>query len=160
MAFKFEELGRAINKIAQKLNRNQSLCRLLKYMDKNPLSESLEDWDSSLSLIGTNIRTIPKVRANEVSEAFVIISIPSFELDDNEDFSDCLIAIDVICPIDKWAIDDICPRPYKIMDVIYDELQNSRVTGIGTLQFLSASQSVIYEEVTDHQMLFQVTVNG
>lgn len=160
MAFKFEELGRAINKIAQKLNRNQSLCRLLKYMDKDPLNSSIEDWDTSISLIGTNIRTIPKVRANEVTEAFVIISIPSFELDDNEDFSACLIAIDVICPIDKWAIDDICPRPYKIMDVIYDELQNSRVTGIGTLQFLSSQQSVIYEEVTDHQMMFQVTVNG
>lgn len=160
MAFKFEELGRAINKIAQKLNRSQTLCRLLKYMDKDPLSSSLDDWDTSISLIGNNIRTVPKVRANEVSEAFVIISIPSFELDENEDFSACLVAIDVICPMEKWAIDDICPRPYKIMDAIYDELQNSRVTGIGTLQFLSESQSVIYEEVTDHQMIFQVTING
>ena len=160
MAFKFEELGRAINKIAQKLNRNQSLCRLLKYMDKNPLDPSLADWDTSISLIGSNIRTIPKVRANEVSEGFVIISIPSFELDDNEDFTSCIVAIDIICPIDKWGIDDICPRPYKIMDVIYDDLQDSRVTGIGTLQFLSESQSVIYEEVTDHQMFFQVSVNG
>lgn len=160
MAYKFQEMGRAMNKIAQKLNKNQSLCRLLKYMQSNPLSSDLKDWDSTVSLIGSNIRIIPKVRANEATEAFVIISIPEFELSDNEDFTSCLIAIDIICPMDKWNIDDICPRPYKIMDIIYDELQNSKVTGIGTLQFLSGNQTVIYEEVTDHQMIFQVIANG
>lgn len=46
------------------------------------------------------------------------------------------------------------------MSQIYEELQGSRVTGIGTLQFIGEQQSVVYEDVTDNQMVFMVTANG
>ena len=159
-SYKFEEIGRALNRIAQKLNKDQLLCRLLKYMESNPLSGELDDWDDTVSLVGTNIRIVPKVRLNEVTEPYVVITIPTIELHDNIDFSLLTIQIDVLCPIDKWQIDDICPRPFKIMQRIYDCLQASKVTGIGTMQFLTSSQSVIYEGVSDNQMVFQVTANG
>ena len=159
-SYKFEEIGRALNKIAQKLNKDKQLCRLLKYMESNPLSSELDDWDDTISLVNTSIRIIPKARLNEVTEPVIVITIPTIELHDNIDFSSLTVQIDVLCPIDKWQIDDICPRPFKIMQRIYDCLQASKVTGIGTMQFLAAEQSVIYEGVSDNQMVFQVTANG
>lgn len=159
-SYKFEEIGRTLNRIAQKLNKDQPLCRLLKYMESNPLSNELDNWDDTVSLVGTNIRIVPKVRLNEITEPYVVITIPQIELHDNLDFSLLTVQIDVLCPIDKWQIDDICPRPFKIMQRIYDCLQASKVTGIGTMQFLTSSQSVIYEGVSDNQMVFQVTANG
>ena len=156
----FEDLGRALNKIAQKLCKNESLGRLLTDMSSNPLDQS-KDYDITTNpLLEKNIRIKPKVHPNECTQAFVIISIPEFETGDNMDFNDATLAIDVICPIDNWLIDDICPRPYKIMSQVYEELQGSRVTGIGTLEFVGALQNVIYEDVTDHQMIFTVTANG
>ena len=128
-------------------------------MSETPLDKS-QSYDITNPLLEKNIRIKPKVNPNECTEAFVVVSIPNFEPGDNVDFNDATVAIDVICPIDKWLIDDICPRPYKIMERVYDCLQSSRVTGIGTMEFISCSQNVIYEDVTDHQMVFQVTANG
>ena len=148
----FEDLGRALNKIAQKLCKNESLGRLLTDMSSNPLDQS-KDYDITInSLLEKNIRIKPTVHPNECTQAFVVISIPEFETGDNMDFNDATI--------DNWLIDDICPRPYKIMSQVYEELQGSRVTGIGTLEFVGAQQNVIYEGVTDHQMIFTVTANG
>lgn len=158
-AYLFEDLGRALNKIAQKLSKNEDLCRLLTDMSDTPLDKS-KDYNITNPLLEKNIRIKPKVNPNECTEAFVVVSIPNFEPGDNADFNDATVAIDVICPIDKWLIDDICPRPYKIMSQIYEELQGSRVTGIGTLQFAGEQQSVVYEDVTDNQMVFMVTANG
>lgn len=158
-AYLFEDLGRALNKIAQKLCKNEDLCRLLTDMSDDPLDKS-KAYDISEPLLEKNIRIKPKVNPNECTEAFLVISIPSFSPSDNIDFNDATVTVDVICPIDKWLIDDICPRPFKIMSQVYEELQGSRVTGIGTLEFFGAEQNVIYEEVTDHQMTFVVTANG
>ena len=158
-AYLFEDLGRALNKIAQKLANDKSLCLLLKDMSTTPLDES-KNFVLPQTILNDAIRIKPKVEPYEVTQGFVIISIPNFGVGDNMDFNDATITIDVICPIDKWLIDDICPRPYKIMERVYDCLQSSRVTGIGTMEFISCSQNVIYEDVTDHQMVFQVTANG
>lgn len=160
MSYRFTDLGRALNKIAQKLNSDQELRRLLKYMQSDPLSTGYDDIDMSISLINKNILIVPKLSTKEVVESFILIAIPTFEVDSNLDFTSATITVDVICPLDKWLIDDICPRPFKIMDRISDLLEGSRVTGIGTLNFVTGSQSVIYEGVSDHQMVFEVTANG
>lgn len=160
MKYLFEDLGRASNKIAQKLDKNQTIDRLLKYTDDNPLSSDLDDWDQSISLIGSNIIVIPRADLTKNKESYIVISIPNFSNDTNMDFTAAEVQIAVLCPMDKWQIDDITPRPYKIMSEIYEELQDSRVTGIGTLQFQNVVMSDPYQEFTSHVMIFEATANG
>ena len=77
-AYLFEDLGRALNKIAQKLSKNEDLCRLLTDMSETPLDKS-KDYDITNPLLEKNIRIKPKVNPNECTEAFVVVSIPNFE---------------------------------------------------------------------------------
>ena len=54
MGYRFKDMGRALNKIAQKLNKNQDIKKLLKEMGPNPLSAEIQDIE--VSLINKNIR--------------------------------------------------------------------------------------------------------
>lgn len=49
-AYLFEDLGRALNKIAQKLSKNEDLCRLLTDMSETPLDKS-KDYDITNPLL-------------------------------------------------------------------------------------------------------------
>ena len=158
MGYRFKDMGRALNKIAQKLNKNQDIKKLLKEMGPNPLSAETQDIE--VSLINKNIRITPDVDFTKMTEAFIVITIPTFELDANIDFTSVTVAIDVLCPASKWLIDDICPRPFKIMESIEEELEGSRVTGIGTMNLVGGDMTVPYAGITDHQMVFEVTANG
>ena len=93
----------------------------------------------------------------EASELHVAMADLS---DANIDFTSVTVAIDVLCPASKWLIDDICPRPFKIMESIEEELEGSRVTGIGTMNLVGGDMTVPYAGITDHQMVFEVTANG
>lgn len=105
-------------------------------MSSNPLDETKEDIDTSVSHIGDSILIVPKAHPNEITKGLVVISIIEFAPGDNMDFNEARVQIDILCPLDKWMIDDICPRPYKIMSQIYEDLEQSRVTGIGTMSFM------------------------
>ena len=46
------------------------------------------------------------------------------------------------------------------MESIEEELEGSRVTGIGTMNLVGGDMTVPYAGITDHQMVFEVTANG
>ena len=79
MGYRFKDMGRALNKIAQKLNKNQDIKKLLKEMGPNPLSAETQDIE--VSLINKNIRITLDVDFTKMKEAFIIITIVTFELD-------------------------------------------------------------------------------
>ena len=70
-AYLFEDLGRALNKIAQKLSKNENLCRLLTDMSETPLDKS-KNYDITNSLLEKNIRIksqFLKLTANVLSNS-------------------------------------------------------------------------------------------
>ena len=157
----FEQTGEAVGKIAVKLCKDQTLIRLLVDMSNNPLDESKPAIDTSdFDFTNGRIRTVPNVDFTKVKESTIVI-VPTYGVaGENSEFSLVGFDIDIWNPQDKWQLNYPIQRPSYIMSCLKRLLDNSRVTGIGTLRFVSFDLDVLSSEVTMHTMRFVVDVNN
>lgn len=153
----FTQLGKAAIKIAKLLSEDQSLCRLLKYNVENPFDTALSDITKE-EVYDKNVRLRPLIRLDELSENFVLVSWNYGETDYNQDTGILTLSIDIFTDIKTWNINDICQRPFKIMDSVYTNLNNLRVSGIGKLLFQSFELKILSDEYSQHKMVFTVNV--
>lgn len=93
------------------------------------------------------IRVIPKLEFGEHEEvkAYIMLEFDDFVPTDNPEFRDCVISFTIICHLDYWGLDDYQLRPHLIAGYIDGIMDNTKLSGIGTLQFLGASQIVLNE---------------
>lgn len=156
----FWEIGEAIGKMAVKLSQDQELIRLLTDMSTNPLDEEKPDIILNIDFINGRIRTVPNVDTTKLKESTVVV-LPTYGYTgENSSFSIVSLDIDIFNPTDKWSINAPIQRPYYIMSRIKSLLDNSRVTGIGTLRFDSFESNIIDSETSLHTMRFIVDANS
>lgn len=89
------------------------------------------------------IKLSPKIRMFEHEEikAYIVLSFDSFtENETNPFFRDCTVRFDIVCHPDYWEMDNYQVRPLKIAGYIDGILNNARLSGIGTLEFIGASE--------------------
>ena len=146
----FEAVGTDAFKIAEILLSDQEICKLLYYMDADPLSHS--DFEDTLFLLNKNIRVVPKIPDYEEKGSFIIISFDNFYLSNNIEFKVNNIQFDIVCPIDKWNMNDKMLRPFKIMSKIDALFNNKTLSGIGKLTFHSASSIVLTTELVGYNL--------
>ena len=95
------------------------------------------------------ILTIPRVEnlIHEVPQTVILIEFKNFSPDaTNIYYRDCIISFTIVCPFCTWELDDYKMRPYQIAGYIDGILNNSKLSGIGTLQFEGASMTPLDEE--------------
>lgn len=83
---------------------------------------------------------------HEKFKSQILIEFDDFVPTENSHYRDCTISFTIICPLVKWELDDYKLRPHQIAGYIDGILNNSKLSGIGTLQFMGASQLVLDEE--------------
>ena len=85
------------------------------------------------------IRNVPKIKfpENEEVKAYIIISF------------------DIICHTDYWDLGDYRLRPLKIAGYIDGILNNSKLSGIGTLQFLTANELILNEQLSGYTLVYE-----
>lgn len=104
------------------------------------------------------ITTTPKIRFPEHEEikSYIVISFDDFTLNDtNPEFRDCTISFDIICHLDYWDIGNYRLRPLKIAGIIDSLLNNSKLSGIGTLNFLGCGQIQLDENLAGYTLLYR-----
>lgn len=104
------------------------------------------------------ITTTPKIRFPEHEEikSYIVISFDDFTLNDtNPEFRDCTISFDIICHLDYWDIGNYKLRPLKIAGIIDSLLNNSKLSGIGTLNFLGCGQIQLDENLAGYTLLYR-----
>ena len=103
------------------------------------------------------IKLEPKITfpENEEVKSYLHISFDNFTPSENPQFRDCIINFDILCHTDYWDIGDYRLRPLKIAGYIDGLLNNSRLTGIGTFQFLGCSELVLDENLSGYTLMFQ-----
>ena len=79
-------------------------------------------------------------------KSHILIEFDNFVPTDNTYYRDCTISFTIICPLVKWELDDYKLRHMQIAGYIDGILNNARLSGIGTLQFMGASQVILDEE--------------
>jgi hypothetical protein len=93
------------------------------------------------------IKAVPKLSFGEHEEvkSYIMLEFDDFTPTDNPRYRDCTISFSIICHLDYWEMDDYELRPWLIAGYIDGILDQTKLSGIGTLQFMGASQLVLNE---------------
>lgn len=105
------------------------------------------------------IKLSPKIRIPEHEEykTYLILSYDNFAPTDNPKFRDCTIHFDIICHTDYWQMDNYQIRPLKIAGFIDGILNNAKLSGIGTLQFVGCNETVLDENLSGYCLTYLAT---
>ena len=156
----FLSMEKDMNLIVNKMFKNERLKRLLYYTDKNALNRPNLTEDQALELINNNIKIVPKMYVDGSILNYIIINFKNFTPSENPEFRDNIIEFDIICHFDQWQLQDFALRPYKIAAEIDSMFNNTHLTGIGTLQFIGATQTVLTDEFAGVCLLYEATHGG
>lgn len=138
---------------------NERLKRLLYYTTNDALDKPNLTEEQSISLIGTNIKNVPKLVLDKSVLNYIIVSFDNFLETDNPEFRDNMIEFDIICHMDQWPLKDFALRPFKIAAEIDTIFNNKKFTGMGKLQFLGCKIVGINNEFAGVALLYG-TVHG
>lgn len=107
------------------------------------------------------IRSVPKLAFGEHEEvkSYILVEFNNFLPTENPEYRDCIIRISCISLLDYWKMDDYMLRPYKIAGYVDGILNESRLSGIGRLEFYGAS-TVSYNEYLGGVVLNYRAVHG
>lgn len=115
-------------------------------LEPNPIYDNaIKDYSIKKLIDEEYIKLSPRIEVPEHEEvkAYMIISYDGFVPTSNPQYRDNTISFDIICNNKYWELDDCALRPIKIMGYIDGLLNNCRLTGIGTLQFMGAQELII-----------------
>lgn len=105
----------------------------------------------------------PRIQYDEHADlkSYIIMSMDNFTANaTNPQFRDCMIHFDIICPIDAWDLGNYKLRPLKIAGYIDGILNNSKLSGIGTLTFTSCVENVADENVAEYILSYSAIHGG
>lgn len=159
---RFAVMGTNTFLIANKLMKNQRICRLLKYQTKNPFAEienGVPQPDvKGEDLIHKQILIIPKIFDDDTEKMSYIVAI----FDDfivnpmNSEFKLSTVRFDIACPYDEWILNEQSLRPYLIMEEIDKMFNEKKIQGIGNLQFVRANNLTLSPQIGGYSMLYTV----
>lgn len=150
-----KDTGIIINEIL----KNNRLKKLLYYTTSDAMEKPNLTEDESLSLLGTNIKIVPKLYVDGSVLNYILINFDNFTPSENPEFRDNTIQFDIICHFDQWNLRDYALRPYKIAGEIDSMFNLKKLTGIGYLEFMGATQIVLTDEFAGLCLMYR-TVHG
>lgn len=150
-----KDTGIIINEIL----KNNRLKKLLYYTTSDAMERPNLTEDESLSLLGTNIKIVPKLYVDGSVLNYILINFDNFIPSENPEFRDNTIQFDIICHFDQWNLKDYALRPYKIAGEIDSMFNLKKLTGIGYLEFVGATQIVLSDEFAGLCLMYR-TVHG
>lgn len=154
----FLSLEKDMNIIVDCIMKNNRLKKLLYYPSKDCLDKPDLTAEQTVSLFGNNIKIVPKLKVDGDVLTYIIISFDKFfENYSNPEFRDNTIEFDIVCHFDQWEMRDFSLRPYRIAAELDSMFNHQRLTGIGKLDFLGATQVALTDEYASLCLMYQVT---
>ena len=104
------------------------------------------------------LKLAPKIAMpeHEKVKSYIIISFDNFtENAKNPQFRDCTVNFDILCHTDYWKMDNYQIRPLKIVGYIDGILNNTKLTGIGTLNFIGCNELVLDEVLSGYSLSYR-----
>ena len=136
-----------MNLIIERMLNNERLKRLLYYTSDDCLTKEDITEEQTYSLIGKNIKNVPKLKVDNSVLSYVLINFDNFMPNkNNPQFRDNIIEFDIICHFDQWQLKDFQLRPYRIAAEIDSVFDKTHLSGIGELEFLGANQIILTDE--------------
>ena len=104
------------------------------------------------------VKLAPKIAMpeHEKVKSYIIISFDDFTTNaKNPQFRDCTITFDIFCHTDYWKMENYQIRPLKIAGYIDGILNNTKLTGIGTLNFIGCNELVLDEVLSGYSLSYR-----
>lgn len=159
---RFAIMGENAFIIANRLMKNQRICRLLKYQTKNPFNaiengKEQPDVDGS-DLIHKQILIVPKIFDDSVEKMSYIVTVfDHFIVNSlNAEFKISNVRFDIACPYDEWILNDQSLRPYLIMEEIDKMFNQRKLKGIGNLEFVRADALTLSPQIGGYSMIYNI----
>lgn len=159
---RFAIMGTNTFLIANKLMKNQRICRLLKYQTKNPFAKEENGVPQpdvkGEDLIHKQILIIPKIFDDDTEKMSYIAAIfDDFVVNPmNTDFKLSTVRFDIACPYDEWILNEQSLRPYLIMEEIDKMFNQKKIAGIGNLEFVRANNLTLSPQIGGYSMLYTI----
>lgn len=151
----FLSIDKDMSIITDYLMKNNRLKKLLYYTTKDCLSREDLTEDQTIELFGKNIKIVPKLEVDGAVLNYIIISFDNFTGNaTNPEFRNNLIEFDIICHFDQWQLNDFQLRPYKIAAEIDSMFDGQKLTGIGELEFIGATQMILTDDYAGICLLY------
>ena len=149
-------LEKDFERIANKMLTNPRLLKLLYYTEANAMNRPSLTIEQKASLINKQIKIVPYLSIEKDCPIYVIISFDNFTPNgSNPQYRDCTVNFDILCHPDHWNLGNFQLRPYKIAGEIDAMFNNSKMTGIGELQFMGANNLVLNEQLMGLTMIYR-----
>lgn len=145
---------------------SDELKRLLVINTKDCLNKNNENYRKIIEKISVKdimeekyFTLVPQVKMEEHEDikSFIILSFDNFIPTNNPEYRDGTVIFNVFCPTEYWDLGNYQLRPMKIMGIIDGILNKSKLSGIGTLQFIGASELIVNESMAGYTLIFQAT---
>lgn len=106
------------------------------------------------------MKPLIKLGENEEVRSYICLSFDNFTPNANNTYyRDHIIEIDIICHIEKWDLGNFRLRPLKIAGYIDGILDQAKLAGIGTLDFITCNEIVLSEDLAGYCLMYR-TVNS
>ena len=129
----------------------------------NPVYKEKIEKTSIADLVDNQyIRMKPllKFGENEEVKSYLCISFDNFIPNGtNDHYRDHIIEIDILCHINQWDLGNFRIRPLKIAGYIDAILDESKLAGIGNIEFIGCNEMVLSEEIAGYCLMYR-TVNA
>lgn len=152
------EIGENAQKIVKRLMSNQDLVKLLYYTDKDPLShDDFTSEELKTKIYQKVIKIIPRIGPKEGSESIITINIVGGNQNENNEFKNIGVNVEVLVPLTQWFIKDDNLRPFKIMGEVQKSLNGKTINGLGKMTGGDFALNYISDEVIDYIQYFTIT---
>lgn len=127
-------------------------------LDSQVYKDALKKASLSMLIKNGYIKNVPKIEMPEHEEvkAYIIISFDNFTPNaENPEFRDCTVSFDVLCHTDYWDLGNYRLRPLKIAGYIDGLLNKTRLSGIGTLNFMGCKELLLGPELSGYSLTYR-----
>ena len=153
------EIGENLQKIVKRLMANDNLVKLLYYTDADPLSgQTLSESEKKEKIFNKRIRLVPKLLPQELADSTISVEVISGRrLNDNDQFRNIVVVVEIFVPITQWIIKDINLRPFAIMGEVQETLNGLTINGLGKMKGGDFDYNFGTDEMTAYIQTFEIT---
>lgn len=155
---RFAVMGKNTFTIANRIVRNQKICRLLKYHAVDPLDEYKYADVDGFELLHKQILIVPKIYDDSTEKMSYITAIfDSFSVNTfNPEFKLSTIRFDIACPYNEWILHEESLRPYLIMEEMDKMFNQQPLAGIGNLEFVRVDALTLSPWIGGYSMRYRI----
>ena len=128
-------------------------------LESPAIKEKLEQMSLAKLRQEGYIKLEPKIAMPEHEEvkSYIIVSCDNFSPnnENNPYYRDCTVNFTIVCHLDCWDLGNYRIRPLKIAGFIDGILNEAKLSGIGTFNFVGCDEVVYNEDLAGYTLIYR-----